>query len=286
MAITRGGYELGVTQQALTEGVRRYYDRQQTDRNLLLGGAFGIVNHHFGIGDFDRSVAPDELPQEVIAQRLHRLEMNQIDVLLERMGEVRPEHRVLDAGCGRGGTALSIVERTGASVDGITISPYQHDFAAALARRRGLSARLRFQLMNYLELAFPDACFDHVLTNESTQYVLDVRDLVAGFARVLRPRGRYTCATWCANEEFEGRNEFVEPINLHYGTSINSRRDYLEALEKHGFRSIEVDDRTEQAIPYWELRCQWQHRSGVELDFLFGHRERKILYLYIHGALA
>jgi geranyl diphosphate 2-C-methyltransferase len=285
MAITRGGYELGITQQALTEGVRRYYDRQQADRNLVLGGEAGIVNHHFGIGDFDRSLPLDDSSQDTISDQLHRLEMNQIAALLAHMGKVHPEHRVLDAGCGRGGTAFSIAERLGASVDAVTISAYQQRFASELAGRRGISGRVRFHLMDYLKLEFPDACFDHVVTNESTQYVLDVRDLVGGFARVLRPEGRYTCATWCANEDFEGRNEHVEPINLHYGTSINSRRDYVEAMEKHGFRSIEVDDQTELAIPYWELRCQWQHRSGVELSFLFGHRERKILYLFISGTL-
>ncbi len=285
MALTRGGYELGVTQHALTAGVRRYYDRQQSDRNLLLSGESGIVNHHFGIGDFDRGVLLEELSQEAIAALLHRLEMNQIDVLLARMGDVRPEHRVLDAGCGRGGTALSIAARMGASVDAITISPYQHRFATALALRSGASERVRFHLMDYLKLDFPSGGFDHVITNESTQYVLDVRDLVEGFSRVLRPQGRYTCATWCTHEDFDGRNEYAEPINLHYGTHINSRRDYLEAMEKYGFTSIEVEDLTDLAIPYWELRCHWQHRSGVELDFLRGPRERKILYLFISGML-
>jgi geranyl diphosphate 2-C-methyltransferase len=285
MALTRGGYELGATQQALTEGVRRYYDRQQSDRNLLLSGDSGIVNHHFGIGDFDRSLPLEDLSQEEIAAQLNRLEMSQIDVLLARMGPVAPGQRVLDAGCGRGGTALSIASRLGASVDAITISPYQQRFAAALAERSGTSERVRFQLMDYLKLDFPDASFDHVLTNESTQYVLDLRDLLAGFARVLRPGGRYTCATWCTNEETQGDNEHAGAIDLHYGTHIHSRADYLDAMRKHGFGAIEVDDLTEQAIPYWELRCQWQHRSGVELDFLLGHRTRKILYLFIHGRL-
>ena len=285
MAMTRGGYELGATQQALTDGVRRYYDRQQSDRNLLLGGESGIVNHHFGIGDFDRRVALEDLSQEEIAAELHRLEMNQIDALLAHMGSVGPEQRVLDAGCGRGGTSFSIALRTGARVDGVTISPYQHRFASELAERRGLSERVRFHLMNYLKLAFPDASFDHVITSESTQYVLEVASLVEGFARVLRPGGRYTCATWCTNEEFAGSNEYEAPINLHYGTHINSRADYLHAMQKCGFGAIEVDDLTELAIPYWELRCQWQHRSGVELDFLFGHRKRKILYLFISGTL-
>ena len=85
MATTRGGYELGSTQQSLTEGVRRYYDRQQSDRNLLLGGESGIVNHHFGIGDFDRSRTLDEFSQEEVADWLHRLGLGELDALLARM---------------------------------------------------------------------------------------------------------------------------------------------------------------------------------------------------------
>ena len=118
MAITRGGYELGTTQETLTEGVRKYYDRQQADRNLLLGGDSGIVNHHFGIGDFDRSRPLDELTQDEIASELHRLEMNEIDALLAQMGDVQPRQKVLDAGCGRGGTAFSIALRTAFRLSG------------------------------------------------------------------------------------------------------------------------------------------------------------------------
>ena len=285
MALTKGGYELSGNQASLTAGVRRYYDRQQDDRNLLLGGDSGIVNHHFGIGDFPRDTPLEDLSQHQIARTLHQLEMNEIDALISHMGAIRSSHRVLDAGCGRGGTAFTIARRTGARVEGVTISPYQAAFARGLAERMGMAKRVRFHRMNYLALAFPDDSFDHVVTNESTQYVRDVRDLVQGFAQVLRPGGRYTCATWCANEEFDGANEHLEPINLHYGTDMNSRHDYLEALAKHGFEIVSVEDQTERAIPYWELRCQWQHRSGVELDFLLGHRERKILYLFITGVL-
>jgi geranyl diphosphate 2-C-methyltransferase len=284
-AMTNARVEREISQVALTEGVRKYYDRQRDDRNLLLAGDSGIVNHHFGIGDFERRKPLGDFSQEEITAILGRLETNEIDVLLNRMGEIRPEHRVLDAGCGRGGTAFSIAERFGATVDGITISSYQHEFARELAKRRGVAERARFHRMNYLELAFPDKSFDHVVTNESTQYVVDAGDLFAGFARVLRPGGRYTCATWCINEQSDGDDECVELINLHYGTSMNSRREYVQALEANGFTRIAIEDYTEQAIPYWELRCGWEHSSRVELPFLNGHRQRKILYLIITALL-
>ncbi|MGH7287907.1 MAG: SAM-dependent methyltransferase [Myxococcota bacterium] len=268
-------------QEALTSAVRDYYDRKREDRNLLLAGDSGIVNHHFGIGDFDRRRSLEALTQREIAEILHRLEMTQIDELVRTMGQILPEHRVLDAGCGRGGTTISIVERFGARADGITISPYQWRFATGLAAKRGLARQACFHLMNYLELDFPDGSFDHVVTNESTQYVIDVGDLVEGFARVLKPRGRYTNVTWCINDELGPTNEQARQIDRHYGTNMNRRGEYLAALAAHGFSGVTIDDRTDQAIPYWELRRRWEHRSGIEEAFLEGHRSRRILYLFI-----
>jgi geranyl diphosphate 2-C-methyltransferase len=275
----------GRRSQELTEGVRTYYDRQQNDRNLLLSGDSGIVNHHFGLGDFDRTKPVDAMDQDEIAAILNQLEMNQIDALLERLGPIPDGARVLDAGCGRGGSSFVLLGRWHATVDGVTISPYQRRFAQELAARRQLTARARFHLMDYLALDFPTACFDFVFTNESTQYVIDIDDAYREFARVLRARGKYANATWCLNEEYAGKNEFEEPINLHYGTSMNTREEYVQALRHNGFDRIEVDDLTEYAIPYWELRCRWQHRSGVERAFLDGHRSRKILYLLVTAQL-
>lgn len=281
MRLTSGGYPLGETQAALTEGVRIYYDRQREDRNLLLAGESAIVNHHFGLGEFDRSRPLLEFEQSEIAAGLHTLEMNQIAVLLSRIGALRADSRVLDAGCGRGGTAFSIAREFGARVEGVTISAYQQRFASLLAERFGLARRVGFHVMDYLALDFAPGSFDLVITNETTQYVLDMHDACREFARVLSPGGRYLNATWCLNEEHAGKNEFEAPINLHYGTSMNTRQQYVEALEANGFSLTEIEDHTRSAIPYWELRRHWQHRSGIETAFLEGHRARKILYLLI-----
>src|SRR5262249_54441941 len=116
-------------QGSLTAGVQRYYDNQREDRNLLLAGETGIVNHHYSIGDFDRSRFPAGYSQQEISAILNQLELNEIDTLIAHMGDVSPSHRVLDAGCGRGGSSFTIAERFGCRVDGVTISPYQHEFA-------------------------------------------------------------------------------------------------------------------------------------------------------------
>jgi SAM-dependent methyltransferase len=60
-----------------------------------------------------------------------------------------PAPRVLDAGCGFGGTVFRWQQRVGGSYDGLTVSRVQWRVARREARRRGLAADCRFHLRSY-----------------------------------------------------------------------------------------------------------------------------------------
>ena len=62
------------TQETLTAGVQNYYNNKQDDRNFRMSGGTGIINHHFGIGDFDRT-ARAQLSQDTIASVLNEMEL-------------------------------------------------------------------------------------------------------------------------------------------------------------------------------------------------------------------
>jgi len=264
------------TQETLTSGVRDYYNKKQNDRNFRLSAESGIINHHFGIGRFDETVVAT---QDQIAAELNRLELNQIDALISHMEPILPQHRVLDAGCGRGGTAFMVSQRFGVPVDGITISSYQKEFAESLARARGWDKLVTIHLMDYLHQKFQDSTFDHVITNETTHYALTLEPLFREFARVLKAGGKYTIATWCINQRQD--NPYIDPINAHYGVEMHTRQEYVDALAASGFTNITVSDMTEPATPYWDLRRSWDEKSGIEDAFYNGHKENKILYLFI-----
>jgi geranyl diphosphate 2-C-methyltransferase len=268
------------TQEELTDGVRSYYDGQKDDRNLLLGGATGLVNHHFGLGDFERRGFPNAFSQHQIASELHGLELNEIDRLIAEMGPIRRSSRILDAGCGRGGTAFTLADRYGARVTGITISPYQCGFAKELNEEYVGDGSVDFRVLDYLELDYPDVEFEHVITNETTQYTLELPRLFRGFARVLKPGGNYTLATWCRNERADDE-AIARAIDDNYGTLMHTRAEYLAGLDASGFELERFVDCTADALPYWELREYWEESSGVERPFIDGHRSRAILYLII-----
>ena len=78
-----------------------------------------------------------------------------IDEVL-KFAEVTSATRVVDVGCGIGGSSRHIAKKFGASAQGITLSPFQVQRATALTERAELSSRVSFQArLTPLTLAQP-----------------------------------------------------------------------------------------------------------------------------------
>lgn len=260
-----------------------YYDTKRNDvLNLDLGELDGFHHHHFGVGDFDRSVLnePPDRREAAIGAEIHRLETAQVDLILQTLTGISPNSRLLDAGSGRGGTALLIHRTTGCQVDGVNFSPYQNDFARRAAQRHGYAAHIQFHDRNMTDTAFSDALFDYVVSNETTMYV-DVFEAFREFARILRPGGRYTLLTWCRNDSVASGLAEADAIDAHYRCHTHRRSTYLNALLAASLIPDQVDDFTIPAIPYWELRSESELATGIEHLYLDGYRNDRLNYIRI-----
>ncbi len=262
--------------------VARYWNTKRDDPiNLLLGARDGLIHHHYGVGDFDHAVLdmPAGAREDAILAELHRLENRQTELILDALGVLGAGNRVLDAGSGRGGTSFMLHDRFGCLVDGVSISTYQVDFANQLARERGCAGAVRFHLRNMLRTGYPEDHFDAVVTNETTMYV-DLFELCRELGRILRPGGRYVLITWCVSDGI-GPNAHTRRIDSHYGCAMHQRREYFAALGAGMLVPYEVVDLTAEAIPYWELRTQSIHRTGIEEAFLNAYRQRAANFLLV-----
>jgi len=271
-----------VTRTAYQQSVADYWNAEKDPVNLRLGDVDGLYHHHYGLGDYDPAVleTPAATRDEAIIAEMHRLETAQADVLLDHLGPITPEDRLLDAGCGRGGTSVMAHQRFGCQVDGISISEQQVGFANAHVRQRGIDGSVRYHLRNMLDTGFEPGAFQGIWNNESTMYV-DLNDLFAEHARQLKPGGRYVTITGCYNDVTGGRSRAVSQIDQHYICNIHARGDYFKAMAANGFVPINVVDLTAATIPYWELRERSSVATGVEKPFLTAYREGSFHYLLI-----
>jgi cyclopropane-fatty-acyl-phospholipid synthase len=97
---------------------------------------------------------------------------------------IEPGMRVLDIGCGWGGMALYIHEKTGADVVGITLSEEQLKVARERAAERGVHGKVRFELIDYREVTgqfdriVSVGMFEHVGTPQYRTFFRKVRELL------------------------------------------------------------------------------------------------------------
>jgi MPBQ/MSBQ methyltransferase len=115
-----------------------------------------------------------------------------------------PGSRVLDVGCGIGGSARILARDYGFDVLGISISPGQ------IARARELTPeglRCRFAVMDALALELPDASFDAVWSVEAGPHMPDKQRYADELLRVLRPGGQLAVADW------NRRDPALKPLN-------------------------------------------------------------------------
>ncbi|HUR65694.1 MAG TPA: methyltransferase domain-containing protein [Chitinophagaceae bacterium] len=110
------------------------------------------------------------------------------------MGRVKAKDRVLDAGCGVGGSSIFLASILDCRVTGITLSERQAEQATENARKKGLADKVDFKIMNYAHTSFPDQSFDVVWGCESVCYADNKEDFVKEAFRLLKPGGRLIIA--------------------------------------------------------------------------------------------
>jgi SAM-dependent methyltransferase len=95
--------------------------------------------------------------------------------------------RVLDAGCGFGGTMFDWHRRAGGRYDGLTLSKVQVDVAERHARRQGIADACHFHLRSYDEPLARE--YDAAVAIESLIHAPDLDRTVANLAGALVPGG-------------------------------------------------------------------------------------------------
>jgi tocopherol O-methyltransferase len=115
------------------------------------------------------------------------LRMNQ--VMADAAG-IGPEDRVLDAGCGFGGSAIWLAREVGCRVLGLNCIHSQLVRARHAAHASAVDDKVTFARGDYSSIPFPDASFDVVWGLESIVHAPDKGRFLREAGRVLKPGGR------------------------------------------------------------------------------------------------
>lgn len=115
---------------------------------------------------------------------------------------INDQDKILDVGCGLGGSSVHLVEKFGANVTGISLSSTQIELACKYAEVHHVNQSIKFILDDaHLLSNFNNNYFDIVWSLESCEQFYDKQLFIKQAERVLRPGGQLMLATWCSGAE-------------------------------------------------------------------------------------
>ncbi len=196
----------------------------------------------------------------------------QIDLIEEllRWAQItQPDHgspeRILDIGCGIGGSSLYLAEKFNANVTGITLSPVQAGRATDRAKATGLSggaetgAIAQFQVADALKMPFADQSFDFIWSLESGEHMPDKAKFMQECYRVLKPGGTFLMVTWChrpiAQEPLtdEEQKHLAEIYRVYCLPYVLSLPEYEAIAQTLNFQQIRTADWSTAVAPFWDV---------------------------------
>jgi cyclopropane fatty-acyl-phospholipid synthase-like methyltransferase len=227
----------GASADPLSAAIVEYYDETWLDYRVLWLNPDNL-SVHFGYTD--------------ASTRGHADALKNMNRVLAARVKIRPGERVLDAGCGVGGSSLWLAKECGAEVIGITLAAKQVAMAQDHAARRGMADRARFEQADFTATPFPDASFDVVWAVESLCHAPRKATFYREAARLLRPGGRVVVADFVRAArplDQTGERLLHEWLDGWAVPDIDTPEEHLVHLTDSGFVDAQLDDVTAHTRP-------------------------------------
>ena len=226
----------------LNERIARFYD----ETSPLWLDVWGDHMHHgyYGSDGLDRDKGRREAQLDLIEELIAFAKL-----------DARPPERILDVGCGVGGSARYLTGRFGAQVLGLTLSPFQASEGNVRAVREGCAGLVELRAQDVYDFSDPSG-FDVLWSLESAEHMPDKRRLLQHFHELLRPGGTLAMITWCRRETppelSDQEQELLDKISeLYHLPPWGSTLDYVHTAADLGFEDIRHTDWSAAVAPFW-----------------------------------
>jgi len=185
--------------------------------------------------------------------------------------------RILDVGCGIGGSSLYLADKFQADVTGITLSPVQAKRATERALEARLQQKTKFLVADALEMPFESNSFDLVWSLESAEHFPNKIQFLRESYRVLKPGGTLLMATWCHRPlggnagqlNDEERRHLAEIYRVYALPYVIALPEYEAIATNQGFENIQTADWSKAVAPFWNTVIDSAFNLSAIIGLLF-----------------
>ncbi|XP_047492053.1 phosphomethylethanolamine N-methyltransferase-like [Penaeus chinensis] len=183
---------------------------------------------------------------------------------------LRPGMRVLDVGCGTGGSAFYMARHYGVHVHGVDLSTNMIHIAI---ERQGkleepLKKRLQFEISDILTVDYEQETYDVIYSRDSIFHIPEKQKLFQHIYRWLRPGGVLFLTDFCSGPAIPSK-EFLAYVDGAKRYSLAGKDFYVRELESAGFTDVASEDLNEDFMKTSkaELKAFTSAREAFISDF-------------------
>jgi trans-aconitate methyltransferase len=173
---------------------------------------------------------------------------------LARRAGVSRTTRVVDLGCGLGGSARVLAHLFGCRVRGIDLSPNRCREARKLTRMVGLDRLVTVECADVMRVRSPRSSCDVLWGQAAWSHLADKRRFLRKWSPTLRTGGRVAMEDACieAPARTLAERKALDALVERWRSCLLSARGWAEILEQEGLQVQVLEDRTRAMIAYYE----------------------------------
>jgi len=158
---------------------------------------------------------------------------------------LKPGSKVLDVGCGIGGSAFYMVKNFQVNVIAVDLSTNMLEIAKERAKEFE-GEKVQFVLCDVTTVEYEPESFDVIYSRDTILHIQDKEHLFKNFLKWLKPGGELLITDYCCSpgEHSERFKAYVAQRHYH----LLSVENYGKLLEKVGFLDVRAEDRTKQFV--------------------------------------
>jgi len=232
--------------------------QDKVGRHYGVGGVLdSILKTLGGMGkDLDRLKPEDLAPVDAFHIGGRKATMKLADLVGLRAG-----CRVLDAGCGLGGSVRYLADERSCRATGLDPTREYVETARALTAKVGLSAKADFLQGNALEIPFAAGSFDVVWTEHAQMNIADKDRFASEIARVLKTGGRFVFYDILQGEG--GEPHYPLPWADEPSISFMATAESLRvSLQKARLSILSWEDQSRQSLDWFAAVTEKLKKSG------------------------
>jgi len=167
--------------------------------------------------------------------------------------QLRPNMKVLDIGCGTGGSAFYLARRYSVDVHGVDLATNM--IAIAQDYRTEMEPEVKHRVQFYVEdattMCYPKEFYDVVYSRDTILHIEDKEELFRKFLYTLKPGGKLMVSDYCCGDQ-EHSTQFKDYV-AQRGYKLYTVKGYGDIIERAGFKNVVALDKTQRMVEILNL---------------------------------